>query len=324
MIRYCSLIFVDIFVDDTARTVQIYQALIYQCIVAMFCTQPTTAKELGISNMTIMIFSQKNFFAKTRIIVVPNSEFFYKITQENQEKAGFHLEDEYDYLCLNNKKICSFGTLKVFRIEYDKSLVEVFPKDIQIFEPDARQSPIRIKVVELNNFLVFGTICLNLTDMETGTKYPFHVKSARSSGTFEPDFKFILVSLGVFIQLFVNFFVSHLTLTEQSRVTFMSMIIVWALSILPIYYYSNEKLMTVISEIFYGKWISFGIVLSFALVIIRDTENTELNKFQKFHISFSVIIIFCYLSNIIDNNKCSSHFGIIFTLSKYFYNFTKY
>ena len=66
-----------------------YQTLVYQCIAAVFFTQPSTAKEVTISSITIMTFRHE------RIIVVPRLACFQKMTQENEEKAAFYLEDKH-------------------------------------------------------------------------------------------------------------------------------------------------------------------------------------------------------------------------------------
>ena len=89
--------------------------LVYQFIAAVFFTKPVTAKEVTICNITVITFRHKSFFANATIIVFPSLECFWKMTQEeDQEKAGFYLEDEYNCLCSNNNGICSFGTPKVF------------------------------------------------------------------------------------------------------------------------------------------------------------------------------------------------------------------
>ena len=46
--------------------------LVYQCIAAVFFTQPVTAKEVTISNITVITFHHKRFFAKARVIVFPS------------------------------------------------------------------------------------------------------------------------------------------------------------------------------------------------------------------------------------------------------------
>ena len=64
--------------------------LIYQCIAAVFFTQPVTAKEVAIANITVVTFRHKRFFAKARIIVFLSLEFVCKMTQEeDQEKEMF-------------------------------------------------------------------------------------------------------------------------------------------------------------------------------------------------------------------------------------------
>ena len=64
--------------------------LVYQCIAAVFFTQPVAAKEVTISNITVITFRNKLFFAKARIIVFPSLEFVCKMTQEeDQEKEMF-------------------------------------------------------------------------------------------------------------------------------------------------------------------------------------------------------------------------------------------
>ena len=50
------------------------------------------------------------------------------------------------------------------------------------------------------------------------------------------DSKFIFLCLEEFIQLIVNCFVPNLALNEKTRVTAISVIIVWVPSILLIYY----------------------------------------------------------------------------------------
>ena len=56
-------------------------------IAAVFFTQPVTAKEVTISNITVTTFGHKSFFAKARIIVFPNLECFCKVTQEEDQKS---------------------------------------------------------------------------------------------------------------------------------------------------------------------------------------------------------------------------------------------
>ena len=64
--------------------------LIYQCIAAVFFTQPVTAKEVTIANITVVTFRHKRFFAKARIIVFLSLEFVCKMIQEeDQEKEMF-------------------------------------------------------------------------------------------------------------------------------------------------------------------------------------------------------------------------------------------
>ena len=69
-----------------------YQTLVYQCIAAVFFTQPVTAKEVTICSITIMTFRHK------RIMVVPSLACLHKMTEEDQEKAAFYLEDKYHYV----------------------------------------------------------------------------------------------------------------------------------------------------------------------------------------------------------------------------------
>ena len=66
--------------------------LVYQCVAAVFVTQPVTAKNITISSITIMTFCHK------RIIAVPSLACFHKMTHEDQEKAAFYLEDKYQYV----------------------------------------------------------------------------------------------------------------------------------------------------------------------------------------------------------------------------------
>ena len=91
VICYCFPIFVNIFVQELYK-MTMYQTLIYQCIAAVFLTQPVSAKEVTISSITIMTFCHK------RIIVVPSLACFHKMTEEDQEKAAFYLEHKYHYV----------------------------------------------------------------------------------------------------------------------------------------------------------------------------------------------------------------------------------
>ena len=77
-----------------------YQTLVYQCIIAaVFFTQPSTAKEVTISSITIMTFRHE------RIIVVPKLVCFQKMTQEDQEKAAFYLENKYHYVWITVESV---------------------------------------------------------------------------------------------------------------------------------------------------------------------------------------------------------------------------
>ena len=101
----------------------------------------------------------------------------------------------------------------------DESRVEVFPKDIQIFQPDGHQSPILIKIAKVNKAYNIETRHLNLTKIKRGRKKSFFVESARSSRANNmpgSDSKFIFLCLEEFIQLIVNCFVPNLALNEKT------------------------------------------------------------------------------------------------------------
>ena len=74
-----------------------YQTLVHQCIAAVFFTQLVTAKEVTVPRIKIMTFRHKS------IIVVPSLECFHKMTQEDQEKAAFYLEDKYHYVWITTE-----------------------------------------------------------------------------------------------------------------------------------------------------------------------------------------------------------------------------
>ena len=119
----------------------------------------------------------------TRIVIVPNLEYLRHKAEEEQIKAGFYLEEEFVYHCLNSVNGCGFSIPRVLVIKYDTSIVEVYPDtNIQIFKPSVKRSPVQILVVNTDNVhsIVQERLEFNLTEKRTNSKYLFLVSSASS------------------------------------------------------------------------------------------------------------------------------------------------
>ena len=132
-----------------------YQTLVYQCIAFVFFTQPVTAKEVTISSITIMTFRYK------RIIVVPRLACFQKMTQKDQEKAAFYLEDKYHYVWITTEFVVLI-LQKCSELSWMKVVLKCSQRTYRYFNQMAIKVQFRLKVINsvlelqlshiLNNF----------------------------------------------------------------------------------------------------------------------------------------------------------------------------
>ena len=144
MICYCSLIFVDISADDTAITVQ----------------------DDNVSNSSVnsgLSMYSSCVFHSGRIIVFPSLECFCKMTQEKLDftwktNITVYVPITMEFVVLVVKKCSELSMMKVV-FWCSQSTYRNFNL-----------------MAEVNNAYNIWTTHLNLTEIETGIKYPFSVE----------------------------------------------------------------------------------------------------------------------------------------------------